>query len=135
MRRAYLWIPAVLLLTACGEQSSVSTELQYIKTSVLYQTMVDMYNDPDAYVGGNYHMVGILYPSKDDDDETFYSIYAKNNDGAGIGIELDWEDYSGLSDFDTVTVEGRLEVDKGVHDGTEVEYLVLRVTMLEKREA
>ena len=125
---------ATLLLTACGDKSSITQEMQYIKTSVMYDTITDMYNDPDRYLGGNYHMVGTLYPSADDDGETFYSIYAPDaNNDHGIGIELDWSDYSGLKDYDRVTVEGKLDKQKGQHDGQEIEYLILRVTKLEKR--
>ena len=125
---------AALLLTACGDKSSITQEMQYIKTSVMYDTICAMYDEPDSYLGGNYHMVGTLYPSTDDDGETFYSIYAPDaNNDHGIGIELDWSDYSGLKDYDRVTVEGKLDKQKGQHDGQEIEYLILRVTKLEKR--
>ena len=125
---------AAMLLTACGESSQVPQEMQYIKTCVMYDTIYEMYNDPDSYLGGMYHMVGTLYPSTDDDGEKFYSIYTMDDlNDHGIGIELDWQDYSGLEDYDRITVEGKLDRQKGMHDGTEIEYLILRVTKLEKR--
>ena len=124
---------SAMLLTACGSKNSTD-DMQYIKTSVLYDTISDMYDNPDQYLGKNFHMVGTLYPSTEDDGTKFYSIYAEESPNShGIGLELDWSDYSGLEDYDTVTVEGKLDKDKGMHDGEEVEYLVLRVSMLEKR--
>ena len=125
---------AGLLLTACGDASS-EQEIQYIKSSVTYDTISAMYNEPESYLNKTYHMVGQFYPSTDHDSgEKFYSIYAEESPNShGIGLELDWSDYSGLEDYDTVTVEGKLDKDKGMHDGEEVEYLVLRVSMLEKR--
>ena len=124
---------SAMLLTACGSKNSTD-DMQYIKTSVLHDTISDMYDNPDQYLGKNFHMVGTLYPSTEDDGTKFYSIYAEESPNShGIGLELDWSDYSGLEDYDTVTVEGKLDKDKGVHDGEEVEYLVLRVSMLEKR--
>lgn len=137
MKRIAPLLLAAAVLTACGENStaSISEEMHYIKTSVLYDTITDMYQNPDSYLGGNYHMVGALYPSADDDGNTFYSVYASDSDGDhGIGIELDWNDFSGLSDYDTITVEGKLEKEKGIHEGEEIEFLILRVTSLEKRE-
>lgn len=122
-----------ILLASCGGEAS-SDEMQYIKTSVTYDTLCDMYASPDSYLGKQFHMVGTLYPSTDDDGETFYSVYASDGDGGhGIGLELDWDDYSGIADFDTVTVEGRLEKENGTNEGEKVEYLILRVSMLEKR--
>ena len=124
---------SAMLLTACGSKNSTD-DMQYIKTSVLYDTISDMYDNPDQYLGKKFHMVGTLYPSTEDDGTKFYSIYAEESPNShGIGLELDWSDYSGLEDYDTVTVEGKLDKDKGMHDGEEVEYLVLRVSMLEKR--
>lgn len=124
---------SAMLLTACGSKNSTD-DMQYIKTSVLYDTISDMYDNPDQYLGKKFHMVGTLYPSTEDDGTKLYSIYAEESPNShGIGLELDWSDYSGLEDYDTVTVEGKLDKDKGMHDGEEVEYLVLRVSMLEKR--
>ncbi|GEM_PF-2233499 len=127
---------ASLLLTACADESSVPQEMQYIKTSVTYTTLCDMYNNPDNYLGGIYHIVGTLYPSTDDDGNKFYSVYASVPGDAdeGIGLELDWDDFSGIGDYDTITVEGTLDSEKGTVNGAAVEYLILRCTMVEKRE-
>ena len=134
MKRILSAAAAAMLLTSCGEQSSISQKMQYIKTSVMYDTLYDMYQNPDNYLGGQYHMVGTLYPSTDDDGNTFYSVYTSDSDGDhGIGLELDWSDYSGLQDHDRITVEGTLDRQKGTYNGEEVEYLILRVSMLEKR--
>lgn len=134
-RKTLSCLCTLTLLTACGDSSSVSDQMQYIKTSVMYDTIYDMYQEPEKYLGGNYHMVGTLYPGTDDDGETFYSIYATDPDsGHGIGIEMEWDSYEGLSDYDRITVEGRLDKQKSIHDGNEIEILILRVTMLEKRE-
>lgn len=117
------------ILCGCGEEN----EMQYIKTSVMYETFYDMYSDPEAYLGKQYHMVGELYVHDDtDNDETIYSVYCEQ-DGAGLGLELDWDNFDGLVAGDTITVEGKLEQDSGTYHGNAVEYLVLRVTMLEKR--
>lgn len=117
------------LLCGCGEEN----EMQYIKTSVMYETFYDMYSDPEAYLGKQYHMVGELYVHDDTDNgATIYSVYCEQ-DGAGLGIELDWDNYDGLAEGDLITVEGKLEQESGTHHGQTVEYLVLRVTMLEKR--
>ena len=95
---------------------------------------MDIYADPDAHLGKTYHMVGTLYPSQDDDGETFYSIYAEPpGGGEGTGLELDWSDYSGVADYDKVTVEGTLEKQKRKHHGEEDEFVILKVSMLEKR--
>ncbi len=132
---------ALLLLTACGgkTESSASADdsMHYVKTSVMYDTITDMYANPDSYVGKNYHFVGTLYPGTDHDcGEQFYSISATDPDGdEEIGIELDWSDYSGLADYDLVTVEGKLDRTKIQHDGSEMEILILRVSSLEKRES
>ncbi len=126
---------AGLLLCACGEKAESSQEMQYIKTSVLYDTLMEMYADPDSYLGQQFHMVGELYPTKDG-DETFYSIYGRPaTNGEGIGLELEWSDFSGLNDYDTITVEGTLEERKDEHEGQERKYLVLKVSSLEKRES
>ncbi|MBR4200383.1 MAG: hypothetical protein IKQ91_03780 [Oscillospiraceae bacterium] len=126
---------AAVLLTACGTGSS-EAEMQYIKTSVLYDTLSDMYQNPDAYLGKQFHIVGTLYPSTDHDGETFYSVYAEETRGGhGIGLELDWNDFSGFTDYETVTVEGTLDKEKGNHDGEEIQYLILRVSKLEKRDS
>ncbi|MCR5306031.1 MAG: hypothetical protein K6E36_05990 [Oscillospiraceae bacterium] len=125
---------ALLLLTACGDpSSSISEQMQYIKTSVMYDTIYDMYQNPDSYLGGIYHMVGTLYPGTEG-DEKFYSVYAEDpQSGHGIGIELDWDNYDGISDYDRITVEGKLDKQKSIHEGEETEILILRVSMLEKR--
>ena len=134
MKKELTVCAAALLLTACGDTSSAPQEMQYIKTSVTYNTIYDMYINSESYLGGLYHIVGTLYPSTDEDGETFYSVYAKSPDGEGIGLELDWNDFSGIDDYDTITVEGTLDLEKGTHDGAEIEYLILRCTMVEKRE-
>ncbi len=133
-------IAAALLLTACGsENSSSSSEesIQYVKTSVMYDMISDMYQNPDSYIGKTYHFVGTLYPGTDDETgEKFYSVSATEPGGdCEIGIELDWNDYSGLEDYDLITVEGKLERTKMQHDGGEIEVLILRVSSLEKRES
>lgn len=134
-QKGIVCLSAAALLTACGNQSAEQAEMQYIKSSVTYETITDMYADPDAYLGKPYHIVGTLYPSQDDDGETFYSVYASDASGShGTGLELDWEHDPDIEDFDTITVEGILEKEKGIHDGSEIEYLILRVSMLEKRE-
>ena len=133
LRIPVLICAAGLLLPACGAETSAD-EMHYIKTTVLYDTLYDMYASPDGYLGKQFHMVGTLYPSTDDQDETFYSLYTSDADGGhGIGLELDWSDYSGIEDYDTITVEGRLDTEKGTSNGEKVEYLILRVSMLEKR--
>jgi len=127
---------AGLLLTACGDASS-EQEIQYIKSSVTYDTISAMYNEPESYLNKTYHMVGQFYPSTDHDSgEKFYSIYAENSGGHGVGIEMDGSkvSYDGLEDYDTVTVEGKLEKQKMQHDGSEIEVLILRLTSIEKRE-
>lgn len=124
-----------MLLCACGEKEESSSEMQYIKTAVLYDTLTDMYENPDAYLNKTYHMVGTLYPSKDDDGNVLYSIYATQpGSDHGIGLELDWPDFSGFSDYDKITVEGKLDQDHGQYQGKKIDYLVLRVSLLEKRE-
>ena len=129
--KAGLFLAAALLLTGCGNNDD---EIHYVKTSVLYDTLIDMYSNTDDYLGKNYHMVGTLYPTTDD-DETFYSIYADGTNGQeGIGLELDWDDFSGFKDFDTIMVEGKIDRATATHDGKEITYLVLRVSKIEKRE-
>ena len=131
MKKRIAFLAAALLLTACGESSQ---EMQYIKTSVTYDTLYDMYQDPDKYLGGLYHIVGKLYPSTDDDGNTFYSVYAEDSHGdEGIGLELDWESFDGIADYDLITVEGKLEKEKGTKNGSKIEYLILRCTSVEKR--
>lgn len=120
---------AAMLLTACGDSSA---EMQYIKSSVTYDTINDMYHNPDKYLGGKYHIVGTLYPSKDEDGKTFYSVYASSG-SEGIGLELDWDNFDGIADYDKITVEGTLDKAKGEHDGESIEYLILRCTLVEKR--
>lgn len=131
-------LAAALILTACGDKNEDSGnpgEMQYIKTSVLYDTIMNIYANPDSHLGKSYHMVGELYPTTTDEGETFYSIYAKGTGGQeGIGIELEWGDYSGFQDHETVTVEGTLEKQPRMHEGKEQEFLILHVTKLEKRE-
>ena len=127
---------AMLLLTACGNgrQSSSEPEMIYVKSTTLYDTISEIYADPDSYLGKNFHMVGTLYPSEEDNGDTFYSIYAEpQGGGEGTGLELDWDDYTGLSDYDKVTVEGTLEKQMRSHHGVKNDYVVLKVTMLEKR--
>ena len=138
MKKYILPILAAMLLCGCGGQTESAVdadEMHYIKSVSLYDTITDMYNNTDAYIGKQYHMVGTLYPSTDENG-TFYSVYAPDSDGDdGIGIELDWNDYSGLNDYDTITVEGRLEIETGTFDGATVQYLILRVSSIEKRES
>lgn len=108
----YLAVISALLLTGCGNPgcSESEPEMIYIKSVSLYDTITDMYADPDAYLGKQYHMTGTLYPSTEDNGSKFYSVYAKSSDGSqGIGLELDRDDYSGFADNDKVTVEGTLE--------------------------
>ena len=125
---------AALLLTACGSGGGSEAEMQYIKTSVLYDTLSDMYENPDDYLGKSFHMVGTLYPTEEDGTK-FYSVYAEETPGGhGIGLELDWNDFSGFEDYENVTVEGKLDKETGTHDGNEIQYLVLRVTKIEKRD-
>lgn len=124
---------AALLLTACGGESSAAA-MQYIKSVETYDTLSDMYQNPDSYLGKQYHIVGTLYPSTDANGEKFYSVYAEDSHGDdGIGLELDWSDFSGFADYDKITVEGTLDKEKETHDGASVEYLILRCTTVEKR--
>ena len=107
----------------------------YVKSVSLYDTITDIYADPDAYLGKQYHMVGTLYPSTDDNGSKFYSIYARSSaTGQGIGLELDRDDYSGFADNDKVTVEGTLEKQMRSQHGVRGDYIVLKVSLLEKRE-
>lgn len=125
-----------LLLCGCTEPNkSAESEMIYVKSVSLYDTIAEIYSDPESHVGESYHMVGTLYPSQDDDGETFYSIYAQpQGGGEGTGIELDWNDYSGFSDYDKVTVEGTLEIQQRMHHGEENDFLVMKVSLLEKRK-
>ena len=123
---------AAMLLTACGGESSQA--MQFIKSVETYDTLSDMYQNPDSYLGKQYHIVGTLYPSTDANGEKFYSVYAEDSHGDdGIGLELDWSDFSGFADYDKITVEGTLDKEKETHDGASVEYLILRCTTVEKR--
>ena len=136
-RKTYL-VPlllSVMLLSGChSPEGSSEPEMIYVKTTTLYQTIMDIYEDPDSYLGKSYHMVGTLYPSEEDNGDKFYSIYAKpQTGGEGTGLELDWDDYSGFSDFDKVAVEGTLEKQTRSHHGVRNEYVILKVSMLEKR--
>lgn len=137
MKKGLLPIAAALLcivpLGGCKEDA-VSDEMVYIKTSVMYDTLYDMYSNPDDYLGRRYHMVGELYAYEDEENgETIYSVYCEQ-EGAGLGLELDWDNDAGIAVGDIITVEGRLEQDSGIHNGETVEFLVLRVEMLEKRQ-
>ena len=141
MKRKLMIIPllicSAMLLNGCGnpENSNSESEMIYVKSVSLYDTIVDIYADPDAYIGKSYHMVGTLYPSEEDNGDKFYSIYAKpQSGGEGTGLELDWNDYNGFSDYDKVAVEGTVEKQKRVHHGVRNDYLVLKVSMLEKRD-
>lgn len=136
MKRLFLITLTALLLTSCGEASSEESSMRYIKRTVTYDTLSDMYQNPDNYLGDSFHIVGTLYPYYDDDGELFYSVYAEDEHGdEGIGLELDWDNFEGFADYDTVTVEGKLEKTTYTHEGAEQEYLILRVTSLEKRES
>ena len=133
MRKTAILAAGLLLLTGCGETQD--QEVHYIKTSVMYNTLTDMYQNPDDYLGKIYHMTGTLYPSTDQNGQTFYSVYVEGADGHGIGLELDYSSFEGLADYDTITVEGKLEKETGNVNGTQSEYLILRVSSLEKRES
>lgn len=137
MQALALTVCGMLLLSGCGNPGSSDSEPEmiYIKSVSLYDTITDMYTDPDAYLGKQYHMVGTLYPSTEDNGSKFYSVYAKSSDGSqGIGLELDWDDYSGFADNDKVTVEGTLEKQMRSLHGVRGDYIVLKVSLLEKRE-
>ncbi len=123
------------LLMGCNESSSVPQEMQYIKTSVFYDTVMDMYNNPDNYLGGKYHMVGELTSVTDDSGATYYSVCGNSptDRDERIGIELKYDDFSNVSVGDTITVEGTLDTEKAEVEGEEHELLILRVTLLEKR--
>lgn len=137
MHALALTIFGMLLLSGCGNpvSSDSEPEMIYIKSVSLYDTITDMYADPDAYLGKQYHMTGTLYPSTEDNGSKFYSIYAKSSDGSqGIGLELDRDDYSGFADNEKVTVEGTLEKQMRSLHGVRGDYIVLKVSLLEKRE-
>lgn len=126
------------LMVACGNSQSEesSQEMQYIKTSVYYETVLDMYQNPDDYVGKQYHLSGTLYETTDSQTgEVIYSVYGTNpaDTDSGIGIELKWDDFSAFTANDAITVEGVLDIDTGTYNGEEVQFLVLRVSKLEKR--
>lgn len=126
---------SAMLLCACGEKNESAQDMQYIKTAVLYDTLSDMYENPDQYLGKNYHIVGTLFLSKDDDGTEIYSVYAQEpNSDHGLGLELDWSDFSSVQEHDKIMVEGKLERESGTYHGEQMEYLVLRVTTLEKRD-
>lgn len=131
-------LTAGLMLAGCANKSSTESAAQkvhYIKTSVLYDTLVDIYNNSENYLGETLHMVGTLYPSKDENEEIFYSIYAEpQTGGEGIGLELDWSDFSEFEDFDKVMVEGTLEQTTIQEHGSDREILILRVSTIEKRD-
>lgn len=126
------------LLTACdeGSSNSVPQEMQYIKTSMFYDTVTDMYNNPDHYLGGNYHFVGELYSMTNDAGDTYYSIYGTDpsDRDCGIGIELKWDDFSGIAVGDSITVEGTLDTETETVDDVERTFLILRPTLVEKRD-
>ena len=140
-------LPAVLcvsLLGGCkgGESSggtskaSVPTEMQYIKTREFYDVVTDMYNNPDNYLGGSYHLVGKLYSVTGDDGTVYYSVTGSSlsDRDESIGIELHGCDCSNLTVGDTITVEGTLATEKGEIDGEQREFLILNVSKLEKRD-
>ena len=106
MKKTFLTAAAAaLLLCACGEKGESSSEMQYIKTTVLYDTLSNMYANPDQYLGKTYHMVGTLYISTDDDGTEIRSVYASQpNSDHGIGLELDWSDFSGVEKNDKIMV-------------------------------
>lgn len=134
---ATLILGSIMLLNGCGDPGSSESEPEmiYVKSVSLYDTITDIYANPDAYLGKQYHMTGTLYPSAEDNGSTFYSVYAKSSDGGqGIGLELDWADYSGFADNDKVTVEGTLEKQMRSLHGVRGDYIVLKVCLLEKRE-
>ncbi len=123
----------VLLLSSCGKQDDAEGMI-YVKSSMFYTTVTDMYNDPEAYLGKEYHLVGELYTSEDHDTgETIYSVAGESN-GSTIGLELDYDSFEGLTAGDRITVEGKLEKIQVPHQGEEIEILILRVSLLEKRE-
>ncbi len=137
MHALALTICGMLLLNGCGApvSSDSEPEMIYVKSVSLYDTITDIYADPDAYLGKQYHMVGTLYPSTDDNGSKFYSIYARSSaTGQGIGLELDRDDYSGFADNEKVTVEGTLEKQMRSQHGVRGDYIVLKVSLLEKRE-
>ena len=137
MHALALTICGMLLLNGCSApvSSDSEPEMIYVKSVSLYDTITDIYADPDAYLGKQYHMVGTLYPSTDDNGSKFYSIYARSSvTGQGIGLELDRDDYSGFADNDKVTVEGTLEKQMRSQHGVRGDYIVLKVSLLEKRE-
>ena len=73
---------AMLLLTACGNgrQSSSEPEMIYVKSTTLYDTISEIYADPDSYLGKNFHMVGTLYPSEEDNGDTADEMVARIKD-------------------------------------------------------
>lgn len=124
---------SIFMLTGCND-TPADDEMIYVKTSTMYDTLYNMYSYPEEYLGGMYHMVGELYAYEDEDSgAVIYSVYCEEN-GTGLGLELDWDSFDGIAVGDMITVEGKLEQDTGIHNGETVEFLVLRVTMLEKRQ-
>ena len=72
-----LTICGMLLLNGCGDPGSSDSEPEmiYVKSVSLYDTITDIYADPDTYLGKQYHMVGTLYPSTDDSGSNFYLLF------------------------------------------------------------
>ncbi|MBR6762027.1 MAG: hypothetical protein IKM30_08365 [Oscillospiraceae bacterium] len=128
-----LLLCAGMLLGSCGKQNH-SEEMIYVKSSMFYTTVTEMYNDPASYLGKQYHLVGELYVSEDSDTgETIYSVAGTSGSDA-IGLELSYDSFEGFSEGDRITVEGKLEQISVMHHGEEIEILILQVSLLEKRE-
>ena len=72
MHALALTICGMLLLNGCGApvSSDSEPEMIYVKSVSLYDTITDIYADPDAYLGKQYHMTGTLYPSTNDNGNT-----------------------------------------------------------------
>ncbi|MCQ2417790.1 MAG: hypothetical protein MJ071_08280 [Oscillospiraceae bacterium] len=137
MKKTAFTAAMLIILTSCGSNQPAAEEqkMVYIKTAVMFDTLTDMYNNPEEYLGKQYHMSGTLYPYTDNNGNVFYSVYTEDqSSGHGIGLELDWEDFSSFEDYETVTVEGILEKTSIESDGNQQEYLILHVSSIEKRE-